>query len=459
MEEEFLIQVKVCLRNKTDTVMVTLPSDLLESDRGEEAGVLIKNAICDWFDVNYEERHLMWLVFRGKRIKDCELMAILQTDTLSSILYAGIGLSKVQSGGGHSIGVAFPHDMTGVEQMLNVQNIDFTVKKPKNFVESMIENNSDLMVSLVQANPKVKALMDKDPNLRHALSDPSTIKDIIRSSTDPKAHQELLRSQDLALSNITNMPGGMQALQHFYNLTESIDSETPQTPPDALSIDKKYQDLENGDLGDKAVIPNPWSTQEIETSNHQKSNEALISRPWGSSFLGSPAKHGHSTKISVTGTSTKDAVNVSRKSNAFESMEFLERAFLDSSSDNYRQDKSFNEPMNKIEDSFGNFSGIFNEGDNPKFNEKSRYAPENNNNMGPRNSLKPKLSVEGSSHIDLLQTANSFNYELYEGRFESELRTLEDMGFRDRRKNLRVLLLTGGNLDLAVDRLMSSTGE
>lgn len=39
--------------------------------------------------------------------------------------------------------------------------------------------------------------------------------------------------------------------------------------------------------------------------------------------------------------------------------------------------------------------------------------------------------------------------------FAAQLRELEDMGFTDRAQNLRALQAVGGNVDLAVDRLLS----
>lgn len=118
------------------------------------------------------------------------------------------------------------------------------------------------MLDLMQSNPKMKSLLERNPQLRHALSDPTTLKELLGASSRSAAFQEAMRGHDRALANIENLPGGFQALQQFYTkelaeVEEGLDSlrlpgrgsldlgeELRSTPKQQLTTDP---------------MPNPWN--------------------------------------------------------------------------------------------------------------------------------------------------------------------------------------------------------
>lgn len=116
---------------------------------------------------------------------------------------------------------------------------------------------------MLQSNPTLRQLLERNPQLRHALSDPKTLRDLLEMSGNPRAMQEMMRGHDRALSNIENLPGGFQALQQFY--TQELqeveaglhDLKLPGSDS-SVSSTKYPADTEAHRLVSEPM-PNPWS--------------------------------------------------------------------------------------------------------------------------------------------------------------------------------------------------------
>ena len=62
----------------------------------------------------------------------------------------------------------------------------------------------------------MQQVMEKNPQIRHALSDPAVLKDLFSMVTNKTAYSELMRGHDRQLSNLENIPQGFQQLQRLY---------------------------------------------------------------------------------------------------------------------------------------------------------------------------------------------------------------------------------------------------
>jgi len=77
-------------------------------------------------------------------------------------------------------------------------------------------NNPDFMRTIMENNPQMRQVLDSNPELRHALADPELMRRSMEMMRDPSAMQNMMRNQDLAMSQIENMPGGYNALRRMY---------------------------------------------------------------------------------------------------------------------------------------------------------------------------------------------------------------------------------------------------
>lgn len=122
----------------------------------------------------------------------------------------------------------------------------------------LMAGNPELLQSLMLSNPRMQAAMRRNPQLRHTLSDPSTMQDLLAASTNPKAYQEMMRGHDLALSNLENIPEGFQYLRSVYSELERDDLDEE----DGIVIGRKKKPTSPTNQNHLNVnpMPNPWSS-------------------------------------------------------------------------------------------------------------------------------------------------------------------------------------------------------
>lgn len=70
--------------------------------------------------------------------------------------------------------------------------------------------------SLLQSNPSMQDLMQRNPEISHMLNNPDLLRQTMELARNPSMLQELMRSHDRALSNLESVPGGYSALQRIY---------------------------------------------------------------------------------------------------------------------------------------------------------------------------------------------------------------------------------------------------
>ena len=83
------------------------------------------------------------------------------------------------------------------------------------FVQSML-SNPDLMRQLIMANPQMQQLIQRNPEISHLLNNPDIMRQTLEIARSPAMMQEMMRNQDLALSNLESIPGGYNALRRMY---------------------------------------------------------------------------------------------------------------------------------------------------------------------------------------------------------------------------------------------------
>jgi len=123
--------------------------------------------------------------------------------------------AMMQSMGGMGGGAEGMPDLAAFQQQLqnNPQMMSEMLNNP--MIQNLM-NNPSFMSSMMENNPQMRAVMESNPELRHALSDPEFMRRSMEMMRDPSAMQNMMRNQDLAMSQIENMPGGMGALRRMY---------------------------------------------------------------------------------------------------------------------------------------------------------------------------------------------------------------------------------------------------
>ncbi|KAK7476132.1 hypothetical protein BaRGS_00032625 [Batillaria attramentaria] len=157
------------------------------------------------------------------------------------------------------------------------------------FVQQMM-SNPDIMRQLIMNNPQMRELMERNPEITHMLNNPDLMRQTMELARNPAMLQELMRSQDRAMSNLESLPGGFNALQRMYR-----DIQEPMMNAAQESLGSNpFASLVNSGAG---------------TGNMQQGRENTdpLPNPWAPTSAGSGTATTGTTTASTTPTTTPAA--------------------------------------------------------------------------------------------------------------------------------------------------------
>jgi len=125
-------------------------------------------------------------------------------------------------------------------------------------------SNPDVMRGLIQSNPQMRQLMDRNPEINHMLNNPDILRQTMEIARNPNMMQELMRNQDRAMSNLESIPGGQSALQRMYRdiqepMLNAAQDQFGDNPFQALSSNNASGTPQQTTDENTAPLPNPWS--------------------------------------------------------------------------------------------------------------------------------------------------------------------------------------------------------
>ncbi|XP_047734554.1 ubiquilin-3-like [Prionailurus viverrinus] len=133
------------------------------------------------------------------------------------------------------------------------------------FIQGLL-SNTGLMRQLVLDNPHMQQLIQHNPEIGHILNNPEIMRQTLEFLRNPAMMQEMMRSQDRALSNLESIPGGYNVLRTMYtdimdpmlNAVQEQFGGNPfatATTANATSSSSQPSRTENCD-----PLPNPWAS-------------------------------------------------------------------------------------------------------------------------------------------------------------------------------------------------------
>jgi ubiquilin len=81
-------------------------------------------------------------------------------------------------------------------------------------------NNPDLARNAIMNNPRIRELVDRNPDVAHVLNDPSILRQTVEAARNPELMREMMRNTDRAMSNIESSPEGFNTLRHMYETVQ-----------------------------------------------------------------------------------------------------------------------------------------------------------------------------------------------------------------------------------------------
>lgn len=154
------------------------------------------------------------------------------------------------------------------------------------FVQQMM-SNPDIMRQLMMANPQMREIMERNPEITHMLNNPELMRQTLELARNPAMLQELMRSQDRAMSNLESIPGGFNALQRMYtDIQEPMMNAAQEgfgSNPFAGLVGSGGSSSGQTQAGRENTdpLPNPWAPRSTTASSSSTSTSSSTTSPSG----------------------------------------------------------------------------------------------------------------------------------------------------------------------------------
>lgn len=328
-------------------------------------------------------------------------------------------------------------------------------------------NNPDMLRSMLESTPQMRALLEANPSLNHILNDPAVMRQTMEAMRNPSAMREMMRSQDLAMSQLENHPEGFNALRRMYHevqepmMEATMGSHAPSTSTPSPAP---------ANASASGAVPNPWATRRPQPSPAAPGGAtlpglgALGSNPMGSNpflqaMMGSPGVESMMSDPNILEQMVQSDPLIRQMADA--NPQF--RSML-TNPDIMRAAMAMHNNMR----GGGLAGGVAPAGFGGQFQTSLPPRPPQAPTATPAApAVTPGLdfsSLLGGSGIATATPSPSVTAAPPPAvpavppnpaeRYASQLRQLEQMGFSDQGRNLRALQESGGNVNAAVERLL-----
>ena len=140
------------------------------------------------------------------------------------------------------------------QMMQNPEMVRQMMNSP--LVEAMM-NDPDMLQNMVQSNPQLKQMMESNPEVGHLLSDPAVLRQSLETARNPQLMREMMRNTDRAMSNIEAHPEGFNMLRRLYTNVQQPLSQLgqPSTSDDGPDVEPTASPT----TPNTTALPNPWA--------------------------------------------------------------------------------------------------------------------------------------------------------------------------------------------------------
>ncbi|XP_070543254.1 ubiquilin-1-like [Ptychodera flava] len=190
------------------------------------------------------------------------------------------------------------------ELMRNPQMLQQIMDNP--FVQSMM-SNPEIMRQLILSNPQMQQLMERNPEISHMLNNPELLRQTMELARNPSMMQEMMRSQDRALSNLESIPGGYNALRRMYTdiqepMLNAAQEGLGTNPFSALLNPENSDSTRQQGTENVEPLPNPWAPPSQRQQTSTTSTTTAATSTASSSTTTTTSSGSSSTQPTTTST-------------------------------------------------------------------------------------------------------------------------------------------------------------
>ncbi|XP_006898960.1 PREDICTED: ubiquilin-2-like isoform X2 [Elephantulus edwardii] len=360
-----------------------------------------------------------------------------QLGSLSSLGFSSTNFSELQSQMQQQL-------MSSPEMMIQI------MENP--FVQSML-SNPDLMRQLIMANPQMQQLIQRNPEISHLLNNPDIMRQTLEIARNPAMMQEMMRNQDLALSNLESIPGGYNALRRMYTdiqepMLNAAQEQFGGNPFASVgSSSSSGEGTQPSRTENRDPLPNPWAppqaTQSSGTANTSTSGGSGSGSNSSNSTGNTVAAANYVASIFSTPGMQSLLQQITENPQLIQNM--LSAPYMRNMMQSLNQNPDLAAQMMLNNPLFAA---------NPQLQEQMRpQLPAFLQQMQNSDTLS---AISNPRAMQALVGANPPQLPNPEIRFQQQLEQLNAMGFLNREANLQALIATGGDINAAIERLLGS---
>lgn len=374
----------------------------------------------------------------------------------------------------------FPN-MAQMQQQLQ-QNPEMLSNLMNSPMMQSLMSNPDVIRNMMMGNPEMQRVMEQNPQLRAIMDDPEMMRRSMEMMRDPSAMQNMMRNQELAMSQIENLPGGFNALRRMYEDVQEPMMDAMSGMGSGSSTMNNSSSEGSGSSANAgaggAAMPNPWGSPSTTTASSNTSTSSSYTatpNPWG--MLGNP----DSANPWGSGAPGAGMPNM----NIEQTLSMLENPMINNMMQQMMSDPAAVEQMMNANPMMqqmrqanpaaaammsnpetlrammdpANLRAIMN-AQQAMQNMGFPMAPGFGGTTANTPTSTPSSSTGGGSNgLDFSSLLNptTANTLSPEQRYQTQLSALNDMGFTDREANIRALTACHGNVNRAVERLLSDS--
>lgn len=342
------------------------------------------------------------------------------------------------------------------------------------WTEQNIMDNPDTIRGIITSNPQLRELVDRNPELAHVLNDPSTLRQAMDMVRNPELMREQMRSTDRAMANMEGHPEGFNMLRRMYeNVQEPLMNATDRREDRNNPFASLFAEggalpeapIPSGGTPNTDPLPNPWASRNDAAAGGGNAGGVPAPAPAGGmgGFLGGAGGGGGAHPFAGMGV---DFPGAGGGMDPEAMMQMLENPATRGMVQRMLSDPSIVESMMAA---------------NPQFREMMRANPQLMQMM--QNPQLMEMMSDPNTMRSLLNIQREMERQPNLGAlfgmmgggaggvgtaaappapvqdparvYARQLQQLQEMGFFDTDANIRALQAVHGNVNAAVERLLS----
>eukprot|EP00890_Picochlorum_soloecismus_P006123 jgi/Picsp_1/6511/NSC_03855-R1_ubiquitin-like protein len=152
---------------------------------------------------------------------------------------------------------------------------DTVTQGPSGLFGSNDSHTSDIMNQILSNNSHLERMMESNPEIRSLFSNPEQLQEMMRVMSNPELRLEYMRNMDRTISNIESIPGGFNALANIMAQSSSpVPCESTAVPAQENPFQRLFR-YEEPQLNDNP-LPNPWGAQHADSQDPQDGIPGLL---------------------------------------------------------------------------------------------------------------------------------------------------------------------------------------